>query len=560
MSGKVPREFIDDLLVRIDIIDLINSHVPLKKKGSSYTARCPFHTEKTPSFSVSRSKQFYHCFGCGAGGNAISFLMEYSHLDFIEAIEDLAGFIGIDVPREATSKPYHKQNYSSLYSILEKTAVFYIEQLRTHPQGKIVIQYLKNRGLSGKIAKQYSLGFAPNDWNSLTSRFENKLLLDSGMIIRKDDGLSFDRFRGRLIFPIKDRRQRIIGFGGRVLDDSLPKYLNSPETVVFSKSKELYGLPELLEKNSKPKRILVVEGYMDVLMLAEFGINYSVAALGTATSKAHLDLLFRFTPEIVFCFDGDKAGIKAAWRAVQGSFASLKDGRAIKVMLLPQGEDPDSLISAKGKTHFENLIQNSQTLSDYFFSTISEELNLHTVEGKAILATQALPCIEKIPTGFFRNLMLEELERLAPKSAANIQEYSPPIATEQIKKQYTQNSLITPERTVLALLLQNPEMTEIVEEISPDWDQISFPSKEWLLDILFVIESKQLQNTGGLLETYRGNIEKEKMLFMLANLNVFPLENQDFDLKNEFKGALIRVLKQGTKKYQDELLDKKLGK
>ena len=325
MSGRIPREFIDDLLVRVDIVDLIDSHVPLKKAGSNYNARCPFHTEKTPSFSVNRKKQFYHCFGCGAGGNAISFLMEYSHLEFVEAIEDLAAFIGVDVPREAVDYQQKKADYSSIYSILEQVAVFYVEQLRSHSQSAVVVEYLKNRGLSGEVAKDFSLGYAPDEWGLLSSKFDEQLLLDAGMLSRNEKGRTYDRFRGRLMFPIRDKRKRIIGFGARVLDDSLPKYLNSPETSVFSKGKELYGLSELLEKNSKPKRILVVEGYMDVLALAQFGVSYSVAALGTATTKTHLDLLFRFTSEIVFCFDVDVAGQKAALKAVQEVFPCLKD-------------------------------------------------------------------------------------------------------------------------------------------------------------------------------------------------------------------------------------------
>ncbi len=377
MSGRIPREFIDDLLVRVDIVDLIDSHVPLKKAGSSYVARCPFHTEKSPSFSVNRKKQFYHCFGCGVGGNAISFLIEFSHLEFVEAIEDLAGFVGIDVPREKDfGLSVQKQDYSALYSILEQVAVFYVEQLRNSPEGKGAIKYLKHRGLSGEIAKEFSLGYAPDRWDALASRFDNSLLLKAGMLTSKENGKSFDRFRGRLVFPIRDKRKRIVGFGGRVLDDSLPKYLNSPETPIFSKGKELYGLFELLEKDSRPKRILLVEGYMDVLALSQFGINYSVAVLGTAPSKTHMDLLFRFTSEIVFCFDGDIAGKKAAWRAVQETFSCLRDGRLARVMLLPQAQDPDSLIRELGVDEFERQILNSQTLSGYFFEYISKEIDL----------------------------------------------------------------------------------------------------------------------------------------------------------------------------------------
>jgi len=345
VSGRIPREFIDDLLVRVDIVDLIDSHVPLKKTGNNFVARCPFHAEKTPSFSVNRKKQFFHCFGCGASGNAISFLMDFSHLDFVEAVEDLAGFVGIEVPRESIeyqSAGPKKEDLSSLYMLMEQVAAFYVEQLRSSDEGKIAVEYLKNRGVSGDCAGDFMLGYAPNEWKTLAPRFNPKLLLEAGLLVEKDGGQPpYDRFRGRLMFPIRDKRARIIGFGGRVLDDSLPKYLNSPETPLFHKGKEVYGLYELLEKNSKPQRILIVEGYMDVIALAQFGIHYAVAALGTSASQAHMDLLFRFSSELVFCFDGDKAGREAAWRAMEAAFSSLKDGRQIRIMLLPQNHDPD---------------------------------------------------------------------------------------------------------------------------------------------------------------------------------------------------------------------------
>ena len=332
MSGRIPREFIDELLVRVDIVDLIDSHVPLKKTGANYVARCPFHTEKSPSFSVNRNKQFFHCFGCGASGNAISFLMDFSHLDFIEAVEDLAAFVGVDVPRESVAHQSvsKKEDLSGLYGLMERVAAFYIEQLRVSQKA---VDYLKVRGVKSAVARDFMLGYAPDKWSALAEKFSQKLLIDAGLVVIKDDGQVYDRFRGRIMFPIRDKRARIIGFGGRVLDDSLPKYLNSPETSLFHKGKEVYGLYELLEKNSKPQRILIVEGYMDVIALAQYGINYAVAALGTATSQAHLDLLFRFSSELVFCFDGDRAGREAAWRVMESAFSSLKDGRSCRIML-----------------------------------------------------------------------------------------------------------------------------------------------------------------------------------------------------------------------------------
>ncbi len=554
MSGRIPREFIDDLLVRVDIVDLIDSQVPLTKAGSNYVARCPFHTEKTPSFSVNRKKQFYHCFGCGAGGNAISFLIEFSHLDFVEAIEDLASFVGIDVPREKGSGfSVQKQDFSALYSILEQVAVFYVEQLRNSLQGKDAVQYLKHRGLSGEIAKEFSLGYAPDSWNTLASLFDNSLLLKAGMLTSKEGGKSFDRFRGRLVFPIRDKRKRIVGFGGRVLDDSLPKYLNSPETPIFSKGKELYGLFELLEKDPRPKKILLVEGYMDVLALSQFGINYSVAALGTAPSKMHMDLLFRFTSEIVFCFDGDIAGKKAAWRAVQETFSCLRDGRQARVMLLPQGQDPDSLIREEGVDEFERQIKNSQTLSTYFFEYISKNIDLSTIEGKSLLISEAKPHIEKIPAGIFRGMMLEELGRRSPSSS--LKQLEAPVALARDSRTSTMHNR---EKVVMALLLQNPEMAELIEKTNADWGEMSFRTKDALLDVIEVIGNNQLKNTGRLLEVYRDNPEKHQWLSEIAMLEALPLENKDFNAQQAFEGALVELFKQGKKQYFNDMMEKKI--
>jgi DNA primase len=554
VSGRIPREFIDDLLVRVDIVDLIDSHVPLKKAGSSYVARCPFHTEKSPSFSVNRKKQFYHCFGCGVGGNAISFLIEFSHLDFVEAIEDLAGFVGIDVPREKDlGFSTQKQDFSALYSILEQVAVFYVEQLRNNSQGKDAINYLKHRGLSGEIAKEFSLGYAPDSWDTLASQFDNSLLLKTGMLTSKEGGKSFDRFRGRLVFPIRDKRKRIVGFGGRVLDDSLPKYLNSPETPIFSKGKELYGLFELLEKDSRPKRILLVEGYMDVLALSQFGVNYSVAALGTAPSKMHMDLLFRFTSEIVFCFDGDIAGKKAAWRAVQETFSCLKEGRLARVMLLPQEQDPDSLIRELGADEFERQIQNSQTLSGYFFEYISKDIDLSTIEGRSCLISEAKPHIEKIPAGTFREMMLEELGRRSPSSS--LKKLDAPIDLARDSRPATMHNR---EKMVMALLLQNPEMVELIEKTNPDWEKMSFRTKDALLDVMAVIEKNQLKNTGRLLEVYRDNPERHQWLSEVAMLEALPIENNDFNAQQAFEGALVELFKQGEKQYFNDMMEKKV--
>jgi DNA primase len=554
MSGRIPREFIDDLLVRVDIVDLIDSHVPLKKTGANYVARCPFHDEKSPSFSVSRKKQFYHCFGCGEGGDAISFLEKYSNLDFVEAVEDLASFLGIEVPREASEYQEKKQDYTALYSILEQVAVFYVEQLRSHPQSIKAIEYLKSRGVSGAVAKDFSLGFAPDEWGALTSRFDKKLLLDAGMVSSNDRGGSYDRFRGRLMFPIRDKRKRIVGFGGRVLDDSMPKYLNSPETAVFSKGREIYGLYEMLEKNNKPQRILIVEGYMDVIALAQFGIDYSVATLGTATSKMHLDLLFRFSSELVFCFDGDAAGRKAAWRAMELVFPCLNGRRQVKFMLLPQGHDPDSLVREKGGDGFAALVEGAQSLSEYFLEHLSGSLNLESIDGKARLLEDAKGYLKSMPGGYAQDEML--------KAVGDKVEL---VRLEISKNQATRTSLKqTPLKVLVALLLQNPEFSEIIEEEEVNWNVLSFHGNEsvgveLLQDILQTIENKQPKNAPVLRSVYQETRWK-KSVNMLANLSIRPVDNIPFDEEAEFRATLKNVVQQGRKQYFDDEIQKKIRK
>ena len=538
MSGRIPREFIDELLVRVDIVDLIDSHVPLKKTGTNYVARCPFHTEKTPSFSVNRNKQFFHCFGCGASGNAISFLMDFSHLDFVEAVEDLAAFAGIDVPREslgyqAESK---KDDLNSLYVVMEQVAAFYVEQLRVSPKA---IDYLKARGIKGEIARDFMLGYAPDKWGALSGRFSQKLLIEAGLMVRKDDGQAYDRFRGRIMFPIRDKRARIIGFGGRVLDDSLPKYLNSPETSLFHKGKEVYGLYELLQKNSKPQRILIVEGYMDVIALAQYGIDYAVAALGTAASQAHLDLLFRFSSELVFCFDGDRAGREAAWRAIASVFPSLKGGRQIRIMLLPQNHDPDSLVREEGLDKFTERIQSAQVLSDYFFEHFSKDLKLSEMEGRSNLRNEALSYLKQLPIGAFREMMFEKLSGLAKQYILDNEAIL--AQKKQVKKHQIKTGRLSLPSFVIALLLQNPKFIEIVEQKEIDWNQLEFEGVERFKSILHMITDKKPTNYGMLLEAYRDHADEG----IVKKLASFDLLIPDDGTEAEFSDALNGLLKQG---------------
>jgi len=558
VSGRIPREFIDELLVRVDIVDLIDSHVPLKKTGNNFVARCPFHTEKTPSFSVNRKKQFFHCFGCGASGNAISFLMDFSHLDFVEAVEDLAGFVGIDVPRESSDyRPKQKKDdLNSLYALMEQVAAFYAEQLRTSDEGKKAVEYLKNRGVSGDCAGDFMLGYAPDEWKALASRFDQKLLLDAGLLVTKESGQPYDRFRGRIMFPIRDKRARIIGFGGRVLDDSLPKYLNSPETSLFHKGKEVYGLYELLEKNPKPQRILIVEGYMDVIALAQFGIHYAVAALGTAASQAHLDLLFRFSSELVFCFDGDKAGREAAWRAMESAFSSLKDGRQIRIMLLPQNHDPDSLVREEGVDGFIGRMQTADTLSEYFFGHFSKELNLSEMEGRAQLVNKAKPYLEKLPESVFKEMMFARLKELSGWANLDVSENATTLASKQDRKtgrnRPQDGGRLSSARVAIALLVQNPKLADLIEQREIDWSGLEFSGAALFKNILQMIADKNPANAAVLMECYRDTAE-EKPIKALA-----LLDSQVADDKIEavFCDSLDRLLTQARETALTGLLNK----
>lgn len=421
MAGLIPQSFIDDLLNRSDIVEVVGSRIQLKKTGKNYSALCPFHKEKTPSFSVSPDKQFYYCFGCGAGGNALGFVMDHDQLDFPQAVEELAKRAGMEVPREDSGRKHKPRQPvdSPLYPLLAAAADYYRQALKSHPTRKAAVEYLKGRGLSGVIARDFGLGFAPPGWDNLMKHLggdalQQKALIDAGLLIENaENGKRYDRFRDRVMFPIRDSRGRVIAFGGRVLGDDKPKYLNSPETPVFYKGQELYGLYEARQANRDLDEIMVVEGYMDVIALAQQGLRNAVATLGTATSEEHLKRLFRIVPSVLFCFDGDAAGRKAAWRALEATLPNLQDGRRARFLFLPDGEDPDTLVRAEGTDAFRARIQqHSQPLADYFFQQLSEEADPRSLEGKAHLATLAAPLIEKIPGNNLRALMRQRLAEI----------------------------------------------------------------------------------------------------------------------------------------------------
>ncbi len=477
MAGRIPQSFIDDLIARADIVEVINARVPLKKKGREYTACCPFHNEKTPSFTVSEAKQFYHCFGCGAHGTAIGFLMEYEHLDFVDAIETLAAEYHLEVPREETADARHARDEKQpLYDVLEQASQLYQQQLRKSDRA---VRYLKQRGLSGEIAKRYRLGYAPDGWHFLLESLGGKPasikhLKATGMVIEKSASKRYDRFRDRIMFPILDRRGRTIAFGGRILDQGEPKYLNSPETPIFHKGFELYGFYEARQAERTLQRIVVVEGYMDVVALAQHGIGYAVASLGTATTRDQIQKLFRSVPEIIFCYDGDQAGHKAAWRALENTLPLLRDGLEARFLFLPDGEDPDSMVRQEGRDAFETRLKNAVPLSDFLFERLQNEIDTRSVDGKARLAERARPLLASLPESVFRDLMYKRLADLVGINETKLQREPAAAEPPQPKPQDTarrsnrevrQNAT----RDAIALLLQHPELaaeTDIPESFA----------------------------------------------------------------------------------------------
>ena len=418
MAGRIPRVFINDLLARTDIVDLIDARVKLKKQGKNYHACCPFHNEKTPSFTVNGEKQFYHCFGCGAHGNAVDFLMNYDRLEFVESIEELATLYGLEVPYESGSGPSQLERHQrqSLYQLMAGLNDFYQQSL-TQSSSAGARDYLAQRGLSDEVIKHFSIGFAPAGWDNALKRFgrnpdDRQSLIDAGMLVTNDQGRSYDRFRERVMFPIHDKRGRVIGFGGRVLGDGMPKYLNSPETDIFHKGRQLYGLYEALKNYPEPGKLLVVEGYMDVVALAQFGVDYAVASLGTSTTAEHIQLLFRSTNTVICCYDGDRAGREAAWRALETALPYMNDGRQLRFMFLPDGEDPDTLVRKEGKEAFETRMEQAMPLSTFLFDTLMPQVDLRSPDGRARLSTLALPLISQVPGETLRIYLRSEERRV----------------------------------------------------------------------------------------------------------------------------------------------------
>ena len=521
MRGRIPREFIDELLARLDVVEVIDRRVPLKKAGKDFKACCPFHNEKTPSFTVSRPKQFYHCFGCGVSGTAITFLMEFEHLSFPEAVEELAGEAGLEVPDTGPARSGDNPTLP-LLEILGEASRYYKDQLRSHRDASTTIAYLKQRGLTGEIAAQFDLGYAPTGWDNLSSTAGNEekldLMVKAGLISKRESGGHYDRFRARVIFPIHDSKGRVIAFGGRLLDEGEPKYLNSPETPVFHKGSELYNLHRARSAIAQQQMSIVVEGYMDVLALAQHGIDHCVATLGTATTATHLQRLFRLAPSIVFCFDGDRAGRDAARRALEIALPLLESGRQVSFLFLPDGEDPDSVIRDQGADTFRTLIESATPLPDLLFDTLLNQTDLTRMDGKARLATLARPLVSRVPEGPLRELMqqrLSDLTGVAPTGPGG-----PPATppTVPYKRASARSKRLSPMATAISVLVQRPQLAAGLDLPAAVVDTHDDPGVHLLAKVHGLARENPQLTTASLIERFRGD-EQQPTLEKLASRN-----------------------------------------
>ncbi|MBV2234908.1 MAG: DNA primase [Sterolibacterium sp.] len=557
----IPESFIQELLARIDVVDIVERHVPLKKTGANYSACCPFHSEKTPSFTVSPSKQFYHCFGCGAHGSAIGFLMEYSGLGFIEAVEELAASLGLEVPRESRDSrdsqrgDQTRQNLQQTASLTEhmaRAAKFYLEQLKASPRA---IDYLKRRGLTGEIAARYGLGYAPDGWQNLAALFadynRSEALAECGLVIDNEQGRRYDRFRDRIMFPILDQRNNIIGFGGRILDQGEPKYLNSPETPLFEKGRELYGLPQARKAIREANAVIVVEGYMDVVGLAQLGVTHVVATLGTATTPLHLQKLFRLADRIIFCFDRDAAGDKAAWRAMETGLEQLADNKSIEILQMPGNQDPDEFIREHGKAAFLDQVQHATRLSEFMIHQLTQRSKPYTAEGRAQLIHAAKPLLQRVKAPVLRVQLTKAIADLAQLSQAEVEtacELSPlhqrrsalprmaqRPAARSIEHQLLENILHQPLRATrlpLELLVGNAPEIAALRAMVAAIDHGALP----------VAENSAAVGMGMLLEFFRGSEHETTLTQYVSALASQDMDNQtEQAMETEFNDALERL-------------------
>nr|VFK10978.1 MAG: DNA primase [Candidatus Kentron sp. LPFa] len=548
MPGRIPQSFIDGLLSRVDIVEVIDEHVRLKKAGREHIANCPFHEEKTPSFTVSGAKQFYHCFGCGAHGSAIGFLMEYARMDFMDAVRALAERVGLEAPRESVAGgEADDKDVSSLYEILDKVARFYQQQLQTHSQAPKAVTYLKHRRLGPEIISEFDIGYAPPGWNTLLralgqSQTARRRLAEAGLIIAKDGKGPYDRLRDRIVFPIRDGRGRVIGFGGRVLGEDTPKYLNTPETSIFHKGRELYGLYQARQSSRALSRLLVVEGYMDVVSLAKQGVRYAVATLGTATTAVHINRLYRVVPEVIFCFDADIAGRKAAWRALETVLPLLRDGRQASFLFLPEGEDPDSFIGKVGREAFEAELSKATSLAGFLFDHLLAQVDRSTLNGKARLIELAKPLLSRLPPGAFRELSFSHLSNLSGLDRtsldAQIAGKKDPkrvqLPKRSVRGKPASRAVPSLMRRIISLLLHNPSLAR------PEIDRahlatFALPGIPLLIEMLDVLAACPNISTGGLIEHFRDKESSGHLAKLASEEPPVLVDGLDRELSDAFE-------------------------
>lgn len=551
----IPKNFIQDLLNRVDIVDVIERYVPLKKAGANYAACCPFHNEKSPSFTVSPGKQFYHCFGCGAHGTAIGFVMEFAGLGYVDAIEELARNAGMEVPHERNSNfDAQKRVAPDLYEVMQVATRYYREQLKAAPRA---IDYLKGRGLSGEIAARFGIGYSPDGWQNLAAAFpdyQNATLTETGLVISSEEGKRYDRFRDRIMFPIINVRGQCIGFGGRVLDKGEPKYLNSPETTLFEKGRELYGLFQAQKSIRNLQRVLVVEGYMDVVALAQHGVDYAVATLGTATTPHHIQKLLRLSEHIIFSFDGDKAGQKAAWRALENALPYLQDGKRISFLFLPVEHDPDSYIREFGHDAFEQRVQQAMPLSTYLLREISAGLNLQTAEGKNELLQHAKPLLIAITAPTTALLLRKEVAALAGVSQSELEalyQVSPVARAPRPAMQKSNRALTASvQQRMLQCLLAKPELGKNI----PDTWQVEGAEEDALQALLGVLrEADFVASSAVLTQLFQGTTHEKS--FTAAQAEMLNWGDK-FDVQGEFAGLLNKFAETSRHEKLTELKSK----
>ena len=566
MSGRIPQSFIDDLVGRTDIVELIGARVPLKKSGREFKACCPFHDEKSPSFWVSPDKQFYHCFGCGAHGTSLGFLMNYDRLSFPEAVEELAARAGIEVPREARADEARGRS-DDLTELMGRVARHYADTLRKTPRAH---DYALRRGLDTEILARFMIGYAADSWNDVLQKFgagaaQREALLACGLVIEGER--TYDRFRDRLMFPIRDARGRCIAFGGRIIDQGEPKYLNSPETALFHKGRELYGLYEARQSRAPLKRLMVVEGYMDVVRLHQAGIHYAVATLGTATTPEHLKRAFRLVGEVVFAFDGDRAGRAAAWRALQNALPEVREGRQLRFLFLPDGEDPDTLVGKEGKDAFEARLDAALPLSEYLVRELAAQTDLGNADGRARFAAAARPLVAKVPEGVYRELLVERLAESIKLPAARLRELwageagagEPSVRAPanmarnsgRVARGAGRGGLM--RQAVLTIVHHPNAASELTAESHALLAQIDEPGAEILRELVTDLTARPCGSTGALLERWRDRPEQERLARLAATESLI---RDDLAARRELQTCIERMIDEARRRRLDALLER----